>query len=799
MRLSSVRARSLGPFRDFTLDLDGLPGPLVAVTGRNGAGKSTILELALPGALYRETPTRGTLVELATARDALLESKIVNGSAWTFRHLVDKVSGKSEAVVLDAAGASVLPDTKVRSFDAWSARHMPPPQVLYACMFAPQGAGGFLAAKPAERKATLLRVLGVEQLEAFAQCAKEHEKQARTDLATAEQRVTDERDRGGDAAAIEAELERLKAAAASADEKVAAARSTLEEGKALRTQRAEAMRENERRHAKREEIEGAIAKARQELKDAEERLRNNRAVLADAEAIRHAVAEVERLTPELAAARSAAERSEGDARRHADAALELDQRWHALTSRLERADEVLGTQAAIDAAAAALEGLEQAAQEAAGAVGVAEDALEDLQGKRATGAEERITPLRKALDDIGDAEDGCDDPCARLADVVTLARETLEADDRAVALARDLPVQVKAATDALRTARDRKAVADRKLADTRTIAERRKLLESAEADRAAALQERTELEAKREEAARQKEADVKAAGDHRKAERERAAALEKAREVAKKAEPLAKAQARIAELEPRVAVLTAELDGLGTSLHAAPKPEPLPPEVLGLDVLEGSIGYTETTARNAHAAAAVAAERLERARNAGARLLELESDRNRAATELADWTRLAQDLGKDGLQAAEIDAAGPELTELVNDLLHECHGPRFTVRVETQRPSADAKRMLEGCEVVVLDTVGGREAPGETFSGGERVIIGEALSLALSMLACRRAGLEGVTLVRDESGAALDPVNAAVYIGMLRRAAAVVRADKVLFVSHSPDVIDMADSRVEVG
>ena len=90
MRLESVRARNLGPFRDFTLDLTG-PERIVAITGENGAGKSTILELGLPGALYRQTPTRGSLVDLATARDASLEVRVVNAAAWTFRHLVDKV------------------------------------------------------------------------------------------------------------------------------------------------------------------------------------------------------------------------------------------------------------------------------------------------------------------------------------------------------------------------------------------------------------------------------------------------------------------------------------------------------------------------------------------------------------------------------------------------------------------------------------------------------------------------------------------------------------------------------------
>jgi exonuclease SbcC len=99
----------------------------------------------------------------------------------------------------------------------------------------------------------------------------------------------------------------------------------------------------------------------------------------------------------------------------------------------------------------------------------------------------------------------------------------------------------------------------------------------------------------------------------------------------------------------------------------------------------------------------------------------------------------------------------------------------------------------------VLDTVAGREGAAETFSGGERVLLGEAVSLALSMLACRRAGLVGVTLVRDETGAALDPANGRAYVAMLRRAAELVGARQVLFVSHSPELAELADARIVVG
>ena len=163
-----------------------------------------------------------------------------------------------------------------------------------------------------------------------------------------------------------------------------------------------------------------------------------------------------------------------------------------------------------------------------------------------------------------------------------------------------------------------------------------------------------------------------------------------------------------------------------------------------------------------------------------------------------DWYRVGQDLGRDGIQAMEIDAAGPELTATANELLHACVGARFTVEIRTQRASSDGKREIEGCDIMVLDTVGGREAAIETYSGGECVIVGEAIALALTVLACRRSGVERPTLIRDETGAALDAGRGRAYIEMLRRAADMVDADRVLFVSHSPELDALADARVHI-
>src|SRR4051812_37654958 len=118
MRLRSCTFHNMGPFADFTIDLESLGSDkkLVALVGRNGTGKSFSLETAIAGAAYRKMPTNGTLVKRATARDSWIESRIHYGQAWTIRHVVDAVSGKGESVVRTESGTPAFSDTKVSSF-----------------------------------------------------------------------------------------------------------------------------------------------------------------------------------------------------------------------------------------------------------------------------------------------------------------------------------------------------------------------------------------------------------------------------------------------------------------------------------------------------------------------------------------------------------------------------------------------------------------------------------------------------------------------------------------------------------
>jgi len=802
MRFDSLHARGLGPFaNDIEVDLRelGEEARIVAVTGDNGAGKSTLLEL-WAAALFRACPTRGTLASLATRRDAVLEARVMNGQSYTIRHLVDAVSGKGESIVMDADGKPLTHDAKVRSYDTWAARKLPPPEVLYASTFAAQGSGGFLEMKPAERKRVLLRALGIEHLEAMASKAGERARAAGGDVRLLRTRIADARAGAPEAAAARGALDLARVADADAAADLEAAQGALDAAReqASEIERCRAEAEAHRRtHSDRVERH---SRARNELVGVEARIGNNRHVLERAEEIRAAQqaaldldAEIQRTGSLVSIAEIELAACLQSQRETASEIARIEDRWRAAAKRQAEAQERLVDDARVQEAIDRLDVLRTRRDGILEAQRQAEEEVDGMRARCLGVADARIGGLRGGLQAIAEGQGSAVVASATLAEDDARARGADEAA-RVVAeyaTGRDARRRMlEAAELELRVAERQAARAGEMQAAHDALAQAEREIEQAQKALSA---ERWAERGCAENRMRGEEVH-RGYVDELQAARSRREALEP---TLRFVEPLASAEARVAELAPVAERLRSQVAELQAAIDALGEP-PEVPERIDVAELERDLRATTERQREAHDALLRADDAYALALAAEERVSELQADMARAEVRLADWTRLAADLGRDGLQAMEIDAAGPELTQLANELLHECVSTRWTVSIETTRSSADGKRQLEGCEVRVVDTVGGRDAAAETFSGGERVILGEAVSLALSVLACRRAGVERPTLVRDESGAALDPENGRAYVSMLRRAADLIGADRVLVVSHSPELVELADARIIV-
>jgi len=192
-------------------------------------------------------------------------------------------------------------------------------------------------------------------------------------------------------------------------------------------------------------------------------------------------------------------------------------------------------------------------------------------------------------------------------------------------------------------------------------------------------------------------------------------------------------------------------------------------------------------------------QRQEQVEAARTRLAQVEAEHGQAKTELEDYNYLAKVFGPDEIQLCEIQAAGPEVSSLVNALLEGCFDNKFEIRFHTQRPKADGRGMVDDFDVEVRNKNLDRTCLVDELSGGQFVLVNEAVNLGIAIYNMRQGdGIRYETLFRDETVGALDSANAKEYIRMLRRAMDLGGFHQVIFICHTPLVWELADCILSV-
>jgi exonuclease SbcC len=193
-------------------------------------------------------------------------------------------------------------------------------------------------------------------------------------------------------------------------------------------------------------------------------------------------------------------------------------------------------------------------------------------------------------------------------------------------------------------------------------------------------------------------------------------------------------------------------------------------------------------------------QRQEQMETARTRLAQVQAELEATRTELEDFNYLARVFGPDEIQLCEIQAAGPQVSILVNSLLEGCFDNKFEIRFRTQRPKADSKGMVDDFDVEVRNKNLDRTCLVDELSGGQFVLVNEAVNLGIAIYNMRQGeGIRYETLFRDETVGALDAVNGKEYVRMLRRAMDLGGFHQVIFICHTPLVWELADDILSVG
>jgi DNA repair exonuclease SbcCD ATPase subunit len=174
LRVQRVRLAGLLPFQQpiaepYTFDFDGISGQIAAVVGRNGHGKSTLVEAAV-GAIFGRTLSRGPLDEIGIGQDI----------PWQVGTDIETATGQWR-VERKRGGASVAPQgnprTVARGHNAvlsWAKTNVPAPGVLMAGQFGVQRhRGHLLQLEPAPARDVVLSMLGLDVYQTISKAASE--------------------------------------------------------------------------------------------------------------------------------------------------------------------------------------------------------------------------------------------------------------------------------------------------------------------------------------------------------------------------------------------------------------------------------------------------------------------------------------------------------------------------------------------------------------------------------------------------------------------------------------------------
>lgn len=707
MKLRKLTLRGLIPFpQEVDVPIAELgDAQLVAVTGDNGSGKSTLLE-CIPGALYRTMPSRGLLSSVCNdAKSRVGVHMEVGNKEYVASVEIDAIKNKASAYLLETTFDGVdgnthdlSPDGKVRTFTEAVAKHFPPQDVYLASAFGAQsGAGRFLDLDPADRRALLAKLIGIEKWQEIADAAGAKARDAKSALDVLKGKVAALESSGSvEQSTLDIAIEQLHdadVAAEKAEETHAAQQKLCEEWTSalqdIQWKISEAG--TERTHAK--EKSTAIAERLKTLRKEHGELE---AKLADRGGLEETAAQAAGNAEEIRQRINASMRAEQDWRaEHEKWQADIRDRDRLITEASNRLSNAKAQAAALNKTVCGGEG-EYAACELI---------------KNAVDAKAMIQDVEKALEQVTGETQDPEPPKPELDYIPTLEQA------------------LKVATNA------EKEIADAKLA-------------------LAGM-----------DAAAQRINDV-AAG------------------ITVEEKNIHEQDALTVAADEKVRELEEE-----RNKQNVVKPTP---------AKSGPVDVARTALQTKRDELARLEERRRVADEAEKALKETKAQIDASTADLDDWTTLQKATGKTGIQAYLLDASGPEISALTNDLLHSCFGSRFTVRLVTQAAASKKGQTKEIMDLWVLDNVAGTDGSASMKSGGERVILAEALSLAIAIFNTRRSSIPMADLFRDETSGALDPENARQYVSMLRKALALGNFNRCYFVSHVPEVQALADAELHV-
>ena len=177
-------------------------------------------------------------------------------------------------------------------------------------------------------------------------------------------------------------------------------------------------------------------------------------------------------------------------------------------------------------------------------------------------------------------------------------------------------------------------------------------------------------------------------------------------------------------------------------------------------------------------------------------LEKVRKEAEKAKLESVEWELVSKAFGKDGIQALELDALAPGISETANRILKSGYGDRFSISIETTRIGGSGKKtkQIEDFKIMVNDD--GDVTALENKSGGESVWIKRAIYDAFAVIRRRNTGFAFLTCFQDETDGALDASAKTAYCRMLEASHEAGKLRHTIIITHSNEVRAMIEQKI---
>lgn len=169
-----------------------------------------------------------------------------------------------------------------------------------------------------------------------------------------------------------------------------------------------------------------------------------------------------------------------------------------------------------------------------------------------------------------------------------------------------------------------------------------------------------------------------------------------------------------------------------------------------------------------------------------------------------EWEYMQRVCGPDGIQALELDAAGPGIEKHGNGFLEHARDYENShfdmIHFETQRMggSGSGKRQIEDFKIMCHDIRDDTWTDMSLISVGESAWIRRALHDAFGIVRAHKTNTKFLTGCSDESDAALDPEARPYYVRMLEKAHSESGRYQTVIITHSAEVQDMIGQQIKM-